>query len=73
MSPETTNANPMHTEKSAADYLGVTPSCLRRWRRLGIGPSWVRCGRLVRYRQSALETYIAENTRQEQGQQSEGA
>ena len=67
MSQETMNTDPMQTEKSAARYLGVTPSCLRRWRRLGIGPNWVTCGRLVRYRQSALEGFISENTKRNGG------
>jgi hypothetical protein len=72
MSQLTTTTDPMHTEKSASQYLGVTPSCLRRWRRLGIGPSWVSCGRLVRYRQSSLEGFIRENTKRNEGAASEG-
>ena len=56
--------NPIHDERSASKYLGVTPSCLRRWRRVGVGPVWVRVGRLVRYRQSSLESFIETNTMQ---------
>jgi hypothetical protein len=32
------------TQAEAAAAIGKSPSCLRRWARLGIGPAAVRCG-----------------------------
>jgi hypothetical protein len=32
------------TQAEAAAAIGKSPSCLRRWTRLGIGPAAVRCG-----------------------------
>lgn len=50
-------------QDGAADYLGVQPSTLERWRFVGAGPKFVKVGRLVRYRRSALEAYLDERTR----------
>ena len=55
------NPDPVLDEQRASDYLQVSSACLRRWRRLRAGPDWIRCGRLVRYRQSALERFLSEN------------
>jgi excisionase family DNA binding protein len=52
----------MLTRKEAARLLGCSESALRRWAGLGCGPMLVRLGRLVRYRRSALEEFIAENS-----------
>jgi predicted DNA-binding transcriptional regulator AlpA len=32
------------TQAEAAAAIGKSPSCLRRWARLGLGPKAVRCG-----------------------------
>ena len=47
---------------AAAKLLGVTPSCLRRWKSLGQGPAYFYAGRLVRYERDAIFTWIAEQT-----------
>ena len=57
------NPDPVLDERRVSDYLQVSRACLRRWRRLRTGPEWVKCGRLVRYRQSALEHFLTENKR----------
>ena len=48
------------SEVEAAAYLGVSASTLTRWRRIGVGPAFVRLGlRLVAYRPGDLDAYIA--------------
>jgi hypothetical protein len=47
------------TESAASEVLSVPVPTLRRWRRLRIGPEFVKLGdRLVRYRVGALEAFI---------------
>lgn len=56
-------------ERAAGRYLGgeehpVSPRTLQRWRRDGEGPAYLKLGgKLVRYRQSALDAYLAAATR----------
>ena len=50
------------TERQAALFLNVSVAALRRWRRLGMGPTFARFGRLVRYRQSAVEAFAEANS-----------
>ena len=50
------------TEDDTADFLQVTPFALRKWRRQGCGPRFIRCGaRLVRYSRSDLEAWLERN------------
>lgn len=49
-------------EGEVAQVLQCTQSALRRWRREGRGPDFVRVGRLIRYSRSALEDFIEENS-----------
>jgi predicted DNA-binding transcriptional regulator AlpA len=41
----------------AADYLGVSPSTLAKWRISGGGPRYVKAGRRVTYRLQDLEEW----------------
>ena len=50
------------TQDAAAQLLGVKPSTLERWRFIGSGPEFCKVGRLVRYRRSALDTYLRHRT-----------
>jgi hypothetical protein len=50
------------SEKSAAAYLGVSLSTIRRWRRAKIGPAHFRFGDILRYGQEVLDAFIAQNT-----------
>jgi predicted DNA-binding transcriptional regulator AlpA len=50
--PETLN------EKQVADYLNMSTAILHKWRRLQMGPKFLRIGRLVRYRRSDLERWL---------------
>ena len=49
-------------EGEAAQILTCQPSALRRWRREGRGPRFIRVERLIRYRQSDLEDFIEQNS-----------
>ena len=54
--------NTLLTTKEAAQYLGLASTTLDKWRLVGKGPSFMRFGRTVRYRQSDLDAYMAANT-----------
>lgn len=47
------------TTEEAAAWIGCSPALLRVWRRVGNGPSFYRVGRLVRYREVDVETWIS--------------
>jgi hypothetical protein len=49
--------------RAAADALAVTPACLDAWRRRGRGPRWCQVGRLIRYSETDLESFLADATR----------
>jgi len=42
------------TEKQAARLLSISFRTLQAWRRIGTGPSFIKLGRAVRYRQQDL-------------------
>jgi transcriptional regulator with XRE-family HTH domain len=45
------------TADQLADRLGVSPSTLADWRRLGSGPRFLIVGKLPRYRMKDVETW----------------
>lgn len=49
-------------EAIAAEYPGLTPSWLRRQRWDHKPPVHIRCGRVVMYRRSDIEAFLAANT-----------
>ena len=51
-------------EKQAAKRLGVGGKCLQAWRVRGGGPVFLKVGRLVRYTQSDLETWLLTRRRE---------
>jgi predicted DNA-binding transcriptional regulator AlpA len=56
-----TTLNTVLTETEAAALLQVTRFALRKWRRSGLGPRFVRCGgRLVRYVQADIDSWLAQ-------------
>lgn len=58
--------DPLLTEDQAAELLGVAPATLQVWRSTRRYPlDFVKVGRVVRYRSSAIETFI--NSRTVQG------
>lgn len=48
----------LYQEQELADYLGVSVHTVRRWRRLGTGPSWVKMVAGVRYQESSIVEYL---------------
>lgn len=54
---------PLLSEEQAADYLGVTPACLRQRRHREQPPSYIRISsRCVRYRPEDLEEFLEART-----------
>jgi predicted DNA-binding transcriptional regulator AlpA len=46
------------SERSVAAVLGASVALLRKWRRTGGGPPYLRVGKLVRYRLSDLRRFM---------------
>lgn len=56
--------DPLRTEAEAAEYLGLKPSTLQIWRCTGrYSVPYIKVGRLVRYRQSAIDAFVIARTR----------
>ena len=63
------NNEELFDDASAGEFLGgkvspISPRTLQRWRVEGVGPKWIKVGRLVRYRRSDLEAYLETRVRQ---------
>lgn len=57
------NHDPLRTEAEAAEALGVKATTLQIWRCTKRYPlPYIKVGRLVRYRQSALDAFLASRT-----------
>jgi predicted DNA-binding transcriptional regulator AlpA len=46
-------------EKEVREEFGLTVPWLRKQRRLGNGPTYLKIGKMVRYRRSDVEVYLA--------------
>ncbi len=56
----------------AAEYLGgLKPNTLEGWRVQGIGPRYIKIGRLVRYSITDLDAYLEAQKRQSTSQKTE--
>jgi predicted DNA-binding transcriptional regulator AlpA len=51
------------SQRQAAEYLGVSPRTLERWRVTGDGPSYIKLGRRVAYRECDLIEHVAARVR----------
>jgi hypothetical protein len=61
---EVVNADPLLDERAAAPYLGdISVRALQDLRRRGNGPGFLKVGRLVRYRRSALDEWLKSRER----------
>ena len=60
---EPTQLEQLRDQGWAARLLGCSTKTLEAWRCKGLGPRFVRCSRLVRYRESDLRVWIEENVR----------
>lgn len=55
--------DPLLNEQQAAEYIGVKPTTLQVWRSTKRYPlAYLRVGRLIKYRQSALDSFLASRT-----------
>ena len=48
-------------ERDAAAYVGFKQPTMRKWRREGTGPAYLRIGRAVRYRIADLDRFLDES------------
>ena len=48
----------LNTEE-AAPLIGVEPKTAENWRSLGVGPRFIRAGRLIKYDPADIETWKA--------------
>lgn len=55
--------DPMLTTPEAARYLRLAVGTLNNYRSWSQGPTYVKLGRAVRYRKSALDSWAAERER----------
>ncbi|MGH9155785.1 MAG: helix-turn-helix transcriptional regulator [Acidimicrobiales bacterium] len=60
------------TPAEVGAYLGIPVGTLANWRYLGRGPAFLRIGRYVRYRQSALVAWTASLDRHERSGEGAG-
>lgn len=51
--------DPMLTEQQVSELLQVSVRTLQRWRASNTGPPWTRVHRLVRYRRSEVQAWLA--------------
>lgn len=59
----TATVRDMLTENQAAEMIGLQPGTLTNWRSRGVyGLPFVKVGRLVRYRRSDVEKWLASRT-----------
>lgn len=59
MQHQAQRADPLLDEKAAAEILGVKPASLQVWRSTRRYPlEYIKVGRLVRYRLSAIEAFL---------------
>ena len=57
----------LYDEEAAGKYIGgaaspISTRTMQRWRLEGIGPVYVKLGRLVRYRRHDLDAFLEERT-----------
>ena len=45
-------------QNQLADYLNVSPRTLENWRTNGIGPKYIKLGKLARYRLEDVNQYL---------------
>ena len=53
-----TKMEKLYSQNELREMTGLSDSTLERWRRLGVGPSYLKIGRSVRYAASSVETFF---------------
>jgi len=64
ISLEESAINHLIDEREAAKVLCCSVATLRKWRLLGNGPAYIKVGRLVRYSEADLATYLDANRKE---------
>ena len=54
----------LRTPEQVAEFLGVTKATLADWRCKGMGPAYIKVGRLIRYPESPLVDWLEARTQQ---------
>jgi predicted DNA-binding transcriptional regulator AlpA len=62
MSVQIDPADQLLRARQVAEWLGTTEGRLANMRSLGFGPPYIKVHHAVRYRRSAVEQYLADNT-----------
>jgi hypothetical protein len=62
MAQQATDPERLLTETLAAELLRLSSRTLQAWRSQGVGPEYVKAGRAVRYRRTALIAWTEQNT-----------
>jgi hypothetical protein len=57
------------SERQAAEHLGISIRTMQSWRIRGYGPSYIKCGKAVRYEPKELEAFKQQQTRQSTAEQ----
>lgn len=60
--------NELLTPVELGTMLGKSPASLSQWRYMGIGPRFIKAGRVIRYRRSDIDAWLDQQTRQQTGQ-----
>jgi excisionase family DNA binding protein len=55
-------SGPLLSVKDAAAYLGIKPQTIYNMRTAGTAPAAVKLGRLVRFRQADLDSWVEEHS-----------
>jgi len=55
-----TNENPWRTPEELSDWLGIPVGTIYQWRYRSVGPVGHRIGRHVRYHQTDIDRWLAE-------------
>lgn len=53
----------LYSTATTAERLQIKQNTLERWRSAGVGPAFIKVGRLVRYPESAIVAYLKEQFR----------
>lgn len=64
-----TVADPAHDEDELAARLRISVKTVQKWRQTNRGPAFIKVGRLVRYRESAIQAWLDAQTRTNTTQQ----
>jgi hypothetical protein len=59
---KTLSSEPLMNTQGAAEFLGVSPGKVKRWRYSGGGPPFIKMGSLVRYDPDSLRQFAEKNT-----------